>query len=139
MLQVRQWGACTLLCLSPVRCKCRLAPRKVSAGYVDISHNIVGPMLQREAEIRKSQVHQHSLLAAASADEHVCSEQTHMPGRCTAGCGHLYSFMLLYYLYYVVFVQSCLRTSAMLHKSCTPPPALIYTDSCERSFAVVMS
>ena len=137
MLQVRQWGACTLLCLSPVRCKCRLAPRKVSAGYVDISHNIVGPMLQREAEIRKSQVHQHSLLAAASADEHVCSEQAHMPGRCTAGCGRLYHVYLCFQ--FATFVHSCLCTSAMLYKSYMPSPALIHTDRCEHSPVVVMS
>ncbi|KAL0032916.1 hypothetical protein WJX77_006186 [Trebouxia sp. C0004] len=56
----------------------RLAPRKVSEGYIDISHNVVGLMLQREAEIAKAKCNntaylwQQAQMSMFALNKHIC-------------------------------------------------------------------
>ncbi|DBB14896.1 TPA: hypothetical protein ACH3X3_004497 [Trebouxia sp. C0006] len=56
----------------------RVAPRKVSEGYIDIFHNVVGLMLQREAEIAKAKcnntayLRQQTQMSLFVLKKHIC-------------------------------------------------------------------
>ncbi len=87
-----------------------MAPRKVSEGYIDISHNIVGLMLQREAEIAKAKcnntayLRQQAQMSLFVLKKHICQVGALLSVAVLVCLHFCISLLLPFVFHHIIFV-----------------------------------